>query len=213
VPTRLGWPRHQPTIAAGPGFCLRPFTADDIEGIYQAHLDPEHQRFIPVRQPYTRANAERFALGVSAEMWAEESGCTFALAETDPATAADRLIGSVGVPHIDYSTGQASVGYWVAPWGRGRGAATAGLRAITEWLFTDLALTSALLQIDPANGASIAVAHAAGFTRLPEDATYCFEGTDLTFEQWLCSRVTEPLVTANPEWLSTLEGDTVRVSD
>lgn len=192
-----GWPRRQPVLEAGPHVHLRPFTVDDVEAVYLAHQDPDMVRFLPVVEAYTRAKAERFALGVAAEMWAEESGCAFALAESRTGT----LLGSVGVPHIDYAAGQATVGYWVAPHGRGRGAATAGLRALSEWLFTHIGLTSVLLVIEDANTASAAVARKAGYERQDGEVTHEVLGRPLAFTQWVRYHPVEPQAWVDPEWL------------
>lgn len=192
-----GWPRRQPVLEAGPHVHLRPFTVDDVEAVYLAHQDPDMVRFLPVVEAYTRAKAERFALGVATEMWAEESGCAFALAENRTGT----LLGSVGVPHIDYAAGQATVGYWVAPHGRGRGAATAGLRTLSEWLFTHIGLTSVLLLIEDANTASMAVARKAGFERQDDEITHEILGRPAVFTQWAQYRPAEPLLCADPGWL------------
>lgn len=206
--TTLGWPLTQPTLAVGPGVCLRPFTAHDVDAIYDAHQDPEHLRWVPVRQPYTRESAERFALGVSTEMWAEESGCVFAIA--DPRTG--DLLGSVGVPFIDHAAGQAEIGYWVVPAARGRGIATASLRAVSDWLFDTLGLTTLTLHIEPDNPASLAVARGAGFEQVPGDMTFDVLGHDRTFCEWRRERVVS-MVTAEPDWLSGETGRPRHASD
>lgn len=59
----------------------------------------------------------------------------------------------------------AFLSYWLAPHGRGRGWASAALRAGTEWAFAHWTVPTAELEIDKANGASIRVAQAAGFSR------------------------------------------------
>lgn len=199
--TRQGWPRRQPTLEAGPDLILRPFTALDVDALVEAHADEEMKRYVPTPDggAYTRAHAERFALGVTTEMWAEESGCSFVIADT----TTDELLGSVGVPHIDYATRQAMLGYWTAPWGRRRGAATAGLRAVSDWLLTEIGLHSIILYIDDANVGSVAVARAAGFTRLAEDAEFDVHGTLHVCGRWTLERSPEAMVCADPDWLTT----------
>lgn len=193
----LGWPRHQPTLAAGPGLCLRPFEARDVDDVHLAHQDEAMLKYVPVPQPYTRAKAERFALGVSAEMWAEESGCTFAIAETDTG----RLLGSVGVPFMDHVDREAQVGYWVAPWGRRRGVATAGLRTLSDWLLTEVRAANILLHIEDENVASVAVARAAGYTRLESQVSTELFGEYRTFREWEQTAPREQRACAEPDWL------------
>lgn len=169
-----------------------------MDAIYQAHQDPIMVQYLPVIGPYPRERAERFALGVAPEMWAEESGCAFAVADNDTGA----LLGSVGVPFIDYAAAQATVGYWVAPHGRGRGIATAGLMALSEWLFTHLGLASVLLLIEDHNAASVAVARKAGFEQQGSVVSYDFGERTLTFTHWVRYRPAEPVTCADPAWLS-----------
>lgn len=197
VPTILGWPRTQPTLAVGPGLCLRPFVDADVDDILAAHQDGEHLRWIPVQQPYTRQKAERFALGVSAEMWAEESGCSFAIADT----TTNALLGSVGVPFIDHSLKHAEVGYWVAPWARGRGVATASLRALSRWLLDEVELLTLTLHVQPENHASLAVARNAGYEQRQE-VDMDVLGDVRTFVQFALD-AHQTLELAEPDWLST----------
>jgi RimJ/RimL family protein N-acetyltransferase len=78
-------------------------------------------------------------------------------------SGSDRIAGSVslGEPQLDGHA--ANIGYWVAPWARGRGVATDAARALAGWAlqqgFGRIELTT-----DPANVASQRVAVAAGFT-------------------------------------------------
>ena len=43
----------------------------------------------------------------------------------------DRCDGSIGLDRADWESGQAEIGYWVAPWARRRGYATEAVRAGT----------------------------------------------------------------------------------
>lgn len=207
MPVSTYWPRHQPTLSVGEGLVLRPFEADDIDDLVLAHQDSDMLRYVPFPRPYTRARAERFALGVSTEIWDEESGGTFAIADTETG----RLVGSVGVPFMDHIDGEAQVGYWVAPWGRGRGIATAATRTISDWLFTTVHAANILLHIEEENVASVAVARAAGFTRGERELRMTNFDIPRVLREWERVAPREPRVCADPAWLtSTADTDATR---
>jgi RimJ/RimL family protein N-acetyltransferase len=68
------------------------------------------------------------------------------------------------VPDLDAETREAELGYLVTPEHRGRGVATAIVRALTDWAFARGA-QRVFLVIDVENPASSRVAAKAGFTR------------------------------------------------
>ncbi|HEU4424080.1 MAG TPA: GNAT family N-acetyltransferase, partial [Pilimelia sp.] len=72
--------------------------------------------------------------------------------------------GSVGIGRIVPERGQAEIGYWVAPWARRRGVATAAATALANWAFARGHARLELLT-EPENVASQRVALAAGFRR------------------------------------------------
>ncbi|GAA0444678.1 hypothetical protein Acor_61240 [Acrocarpospora corrugata] len=146
------------TIHAGP-VDLRPPVDADLDAITRACADPEIARFIPpVPVPYTRADALYWKNRAAAESWAAGGG-DFVMA--DPATGEPQ--GVVGVKPPD-RFGNVEVGYWVAPWARGKGVATAAVRAITDWRFALGAARMDLLA-DIENLGSQKVAMAAGYIR------------------------------------------------
>jgi len=126
---------------------LRPWRPDDADDCARACADPDIRRFLPLLpQPYTGADALAF-IG--------SAGPTrFAVADRD----SDRLLGSVG--YHDDGTGTAEVGYWVAPWARRQGVATAAVREVAA-----RGIDRLVLRTHPENGAGQRVAIAAGFTR------------------------------------------------
>jgi RimJ/RimL family protein N-acetyltransferase len=145
------------SIEAG-SVTLRQLTAGDLADVTAACNDPLAQRFLPLLpSPYTEADARAFALDFAPGQWAA-GGAEFAIA--DP--AGDRLLGCVGVHPRGY--GVAELGYWVAPWGRGRGVATDAARAASAWAFKQ-GYARLELRTDLANGPSQRVAIAAGYSR------------------------------------------------
>ena len=82
--------------------------AGDLDDVVAGYADPVTQRFLPEL---------RVAGGGDARVIA------------DPAT--DRLLGGIGAaPRA--GTARPRCGYWVGPWARRRGVATAAVRALTE---------------------------------------------------------------------------------
>ena len=114
-----------------------------------------------VPSPYTEASARAY-LAYCDRGWRGRGGETpFAIADA----ATDAVLGSCGVHWVAVEDGVAEVGYWVAPWARGRGAATRATRLVAEWVLGRLHLERLQLRADPLNVASCRVAERAGFTR------------------------------------------------
>lgn len=76
----------------------------------------------------------------------------------------DRLLGSVSVHEIVREHASAQVGYWVSPWARCRGVATAAVRLAVSHAFSELGLFRVMLYHAVENPASCAVARKLGFT-------------------------------------------------
>ena len=143
-------------IAAG-RLTLRPTDERDIDDIARACDDELSARFLPLLpSPYTRADAEWWVREGAPARWAA-GAAQFTVVEDD------RLVGSLGFPRHDLVNDVVEVGYWVAPWARGRGIATAATRAATEWAFGHGAARVELLA-DRRNSASQRVALGAGFS-------------------------------------------------
>ncbi|MCX4474195.1 putative ribosomal N-acetyltransferase YdaF [Micromonospora sp. MW-13] len=137
---------------------LRPFRADDVADTAAACADPLTQRFISgLPGPYTEADA-RWWVAEGAPATRATGGAAYAVA--DPAT--DRLLGGIGLSNPVALRGQAEIGYWVAPWARGHGVATAATRALAAAAFAH-GTTRLELLTHPENTASQRVALAAGF--------------------------------------------------
>jgi RimJ/RimL family protein N-acetyltransferase len=138
---------------------LRRYRPADAPAVAAACADPETQRWIPVMpSPYTLADAQGF-IGRSPEAWATGAAAIFAIA--DPRD--DALLGSITV-HRPRER-RAMVGYWVAPWARRRGVATAALRLVSRWALRELGIVRLALYTLVGNEASGAVAERCGFVR------------------------------------------------
>ena len=97
---------------------LRPLQSGDAEWIFRACQDPEIQRWTVVPEPYTETHAQAFVNGSSNEF----------LVRVIHDLRQDEPVGIASIHDID--GGIATVGYWVAPWGRNRGAASAALKTL-----------------------------------------------------------------------------------
>lgn len=130
---------------------LRSLRDDDADWIYSACQDAEIQRWTLVPRPYLREHAESFVRGGAGEFrnWVIES-------------AESRPVGMISVHSID--DGVASIGYWIAPWGRGVGAATGAVRAVIDELRSLNGVVAVTANIAEANVASRRTVESCGFT-------------------------------------------------
>lgn len=141
---------------------LRPWTRADVPALAAACSDPEIARWLEtVPQPYGEVEARAY-VAFSERGWRGRGGET-PLAVVDAETG--ELLGSCGVHWVDPAQGVAEVGYWVAPWARGRGTATRAARLLAGWVLGTLRYERLQLRADPLNTASCRVAERAGFTR------------------------------------------------
>ncbi len=136
------------------GVMLREYRPVDTPDLVDALADKEIARWNP--GPSGPAGAAEFMAGRND--WSESSHASWAVAD-----ASDRLVGSVSVHKIDPDQADAEIGYWVAPWARGRGHATRAVVAASRFAFAELGLHRLYLYHAVDNPGSCAVARAAGF--------------------------------------------------
>ncbi|WP_428961781.1 GNAT family N-acetyltransferase [Micromonospora fluostatini] len=141
------------------GLLLRPWRATDADAVHRACQDPDVRRWTGVPRPYRRADAVRFVTALAPATWADGSGAPFAVCDA----ATGDLLGSCGVVSVDRTVRSGEVGYWTAPWARGRGVAVRALRALARWAFGALELRRLIWQAEVGNHASRLVALRAGF--------------------------------------------------
>jgi RimJ/RimL family protein N-acetyltransferase len=148
------------TEIGGEGVRLRAYRPDDAEAVAAGYDDPLCRRFLPpLPSPFTLRHAERFLSEGVAAVFAD-GGVVYAVA--DPQT--DELLGGIGFDRVVAQRRQAEIGYWVGPWARGRGVATAAVRALSgHALRTGLERLELLTHWE--NAASQRVALAAGYQR------------------------------------------------
>ncbi|MGY3339895.1 RimJ/RimL family protein N-acetyltransferase [Streptomyces filamentosus] len=158
-----------PETASAPALVLRPWRAEDVPALVEAHRDPElrHRLGAVVED------------GAGAERWVEEqrrgweTGTRFGFAVLaagpeaapgGPEACEGPLWGNAVLKLPGGPTGE--VGYWTAAPARGRGVAPRALEALTTWAFggsgpTGLDRLELLHQVD--NPASCRVAEKSGY--------------------------------------------------
>ncbi|MGX7678222.1 GNAT family N-acetyltransferase [Jatrophihabitans sp. DSM 45814] len=144
------------TILRGPLTVLRNWAPEDADEVYLACQDSEIQRWTQVPSPYGRDDAEGF-VNSTAERWAAGLP-SFAI--VDP--AGNQLLGSIGFPRSP-GEGVLEIGYWVSPWARGRGVATAAVGQLCQWTFAQPGIERIEWQALVGNEASRKVAEHCGF--------------------------------------------------
>jgi RimJ/RimL family protein N-acetyltransferase len=149
-----------PTLTDGV-VTLRPWLLSDAEDLTLACRDSVIGEWLPIPSPYTREHAAEFLTSTVGSWLA--LGKRMPLAVADPGSG--RLLGSVGLNTEAVSRHRASVGYWTAPWGRGRGVAPRAASLLTAWAFDVLGVDRVELLADVDNAASQRVAEKAGFAR------------------------------------------------
>ncbi len=139
---------------------LRLLQPDDVDDIVAAVSEPGLVRFTRVPAPYSADQAREFVAGCRPRKG--EPARTLALAVPDADRAAGRLVGVVGLD-VDERDGNAELGYWTAPAGRGRGLTTWGARETCRRGFDVLGLARIHLTTSVDNPASSAIAARLGF--------------------------------------------------
>ncbi|WP_329107590.1 GNAT family N-acetyltransferase [Micromonospora sp. NBC_01699] len=141
------------------GLLLRPWEAADASAVHRACQDPDIQRWTTVAAPYLPEHAEGFVTAVAPAGWAAGTAAPFAVCHA----GTGELLGSCGLVTIDQTLRSGEVGYWTAPWARGRAVAVRATRAVARWALRDLGLRRLIWQAEVGNHASRLVALRAGF--------------------------------------------------
>jgi RimJ/RimL family protein N-acetyltransferase len=144
------------TIRAG-WLTLRPFDPADVPWVFEVSLDPAVQQFVQVPSPYRLEHAKAFVEDLAIAGWDRGRRAEFLVAEAATGRRLARI--GLGLP----TPGAGEVGYWVDPVARGRGVATAAVRAMCGWAFTTLDLDIIQWSCEVGNVASRRVAEKAGF--------------------------------------------------
>ncbi|ONM50644.1 GNAT family N-acetyltransferase [Nocardia donostiensis] len=161
---------------------VRQLRHDDAEAFARGTDDEAVKRYGHLPLPeYTPEIVRDQIDGVIADGLADGSLAVLAIADAE----SDEFLGSIVL--FDFSTDRAEVGFWLAPWARGRGAAQHALRAIAR-----AAAARGLSRLDartvPENTGSRKVLEAGGFTQVGEPTvTTAPSGAELTSLAYTCS--------------------------
>lgn len=155
--TALTFGREQPELDAGVVRLRKPLLKD-LPGVLAAHRDPESARWFDVPQPYSDEHGLRYLRDYVPGEWDKAVEAVFAIVDGDDAYA-----GSIDLRISPTDPAAGEVGCLIAPQARGRGLATAALRAITAWGFAELGLRRIVWRAEVGNDASRRVAEKADF--------------------------------------------------
>src|SRR5262245_9435237 len=152
-------PLPDPPLSDG-SIALRPPTLDDVDWITEGCRDPDVARFTGVPSPYGPEHAREW-IGGQEDGRASGDGIHFVVT----AASDGRPLGSVGLLRISWDALRGEIGYWIATWGRRRGAATAAVRLVARYGFEVAGLER--IEVIPyvENDASQQVAERAGCSR------------------------------------------------
>jgi RimJ/RimL family protein N-acetyltransferase len=140
---------------------LRRWRESDVPQLVEACKDPEIPRWTAVPDLYTATDARAWVRGEPLRREPHGDRVSFGIAD---GVKDDLLLGSISIMRIE--RGQSGeIGYWLAPWGRGRGAMVHAVRLLAGWSFEEFALRRIELAIAVDNHASNRVAERAGFSR------------------------------------------------
>ena len=146
-------------VVAAADVVLRPFLPSDLSDLLTAFADPDIKAWNP--GPVADASLETDEAVdwmAGRNDWSGGSHVSWAVAFPH-----GQLLGSVSLHKMDHDQRDAEVGYWLAPWARGRGVAVVAVDAAARFGYTELGLHRLHLFHAVENLASCKLATAAGF--------------------------------------------------
>lgn len=146
----------------GQNVTLRPLCPDDAPEVAAACDDRQIQQWLPLPSPYTLDQARWYCETFAPQRRTSGFGLVFAI------ELGGRFAGVIDLKRTDWAGRTTEIGYWMAPWARGRGLMAEAVGLLTRWVLADQQFCRVELRIAPANEPSQRVARAAGYT---------FEGT------------------------------------
>ncbi|MGC5016232.1 GNAT family N-acetyltransferase [Streptosporangium sp. DT93] len=139
------------------GLHLREWADDDVPAMVDLFDEPQVARWTPLRSPFD-ADAAREYLTRARAARAADRGVQLAVTEDGREPLGEvlffRRAGESGVAELAYAIGARH---------RGRRLAARAVEVMARYAATSLGTRGLVLRVDPANGASVAVARATGF--------------------------------------------------
>jgi RimJ/RimL family protein N-acetyltransferase len=139
-------------------FQLRRLEYDDVKWIFDACQDEAIQRWTMVPRPYSFEHAAWFIEN-------EPEYVTMVIEDSESSMP----LGLVSIHDIDEVTREASIGYWVAPWGRGMKAASAAVKLLIASITPDEDIHSVVAYIAEENTSSRRTVERAGFVEVERE--------------------------------------------
>ncbi|MDG4790270.1 GNAT family N-acetyltransferase [Micromonospora sp. WMMD1102] len=142
---------------------LRPFTPDDVDGMYAYQQLPEVARYL-YRPPRTREQCARIISRLGPATRWERKGDQLLLAVCRRAGTPD-LLGEVVLTLDHPQAGQAEIGWITHPAQHGRGYATEAARCLAAAAFDRLGVHRLFARLDTENTGSVRVCERLGMRR------------------------------------------------
>lgn len=159
-----------PLVITAHGLVLREWSDEDVPVMSELFDDPDVAYRTPLETPFDHAAALRY---LRSAQKARAEGRRVQLAITvDGQQALGEILLGLSTRSIGYAVGRAH---------RGQRLATRAVRALTEYAHDELAVAEVILEIEPDNAASAAVARSAGF-QLSEAAPETVSDKGRTYE-------------------------------
>lgn len=171
---------------------LRPPSVADVAGMVEIFRDPDVQRWNPGPDPEDENAVREWCEG--AGDWSRGGHASFSVLDS----ASGLLLGTVAVHRIDPRSGDAEIGYRVAPAARGRRVASDAVSAASRWAFGALEVVRIELLHAVGHEASCRVAQNAGYRLEGTKRQSYVYGVGVRYDEHLHARLAtdhEPVAT------------------
>ncbi|MFF4351123.1 GNAT family N-acetyltransferase [Streptomyces sp. NPDC001530] len=169
----------RPLHIEGLGLQLREWTADDVADLVALYDDPEIDRWTPVPSPFD-AEAARAYLAAAEQQAAEGRTVQLAITTDGGPPQGEILLFRSATDERDLE-----LAYGVGPAYRGRGLATRAVRLVVRFARRRVGGRRVVLCIEEGNGASEAVAKAAGFALTDDEPIVrTAKGREVVLRTW-----------------------------
>ncbi|WP_191279012.1 GNAT family N-acetyltransferase [Nocardioides flavus (ex Wang et al. 2016)] len=146
-------------VLEGAGVRLSPLGPGDVDDVTAGCRDELTQRWLPLPSPYTHDVARAFIEDIAPGMHASGAGIVRRI------EVGGRLCGVIDLKKTDWRARTTEIGYWVAPWGRGRGLAGRASKLLADWALSEQGMARVVIHCAVGNMSSQRAAVSAGFTR------------------------------------------------